>query len=101
MARSRTKGSSPFPFVMGEGKATWDAILADAHTWGGRVTVTRRGSGRRGDRMNAVPSPDSSTLGTRAKWCMACGRQIGVNEVIVPAGGHGASTVWAHKSCTR
>jgi hypothetical protein len=65
------------PAVMGEGRAAWDSVLADSHTWGGKVTVSK----------------------PTGKQCALCRGHIRSNEVMVPIGGSGRDTVWAHKSC--
>ena len=97
MGRRRTKGVSPVPFVMGQGRDMWNAILADAHTWGGRVTVTKLS---RIDPLETTSASKDRSHST-AKVCSVCRSVIERGSVIVPWDGVGRSTRWAHKSCRR
>jgi hypothetical protein len=104
LGRRRTKGAAALPFVMGQGRQLWDAVHADAHTWGGKVTVTngkdradRQDEGRQRLGASANPRPARAT----SKVCGVCTRSIRTGQRIVPKSGIGKGTVWAHKECVQ
>lgn len=100
MARHRrTRGTSPVPFVMGQGRDLWNAVYADAHTWGSKVTVTRR---RKYPPSSANPTAgraETSIAKPTGKICALCNAAVEAGEVVVPLRGVGMATEWAHKTC--
>lgn len=77
---TRRRAADPpqaLPAVIGDGRADRHSVPADSHTWGERVKVSK----------------------PTGKRCEVCQAPIRSNEVMVPIGGWGRDTVWAHKVC--